>query len=45
MQVLADTIWLTMAPVYISAEIERPSLSLQQVLGRAPCGGTAYSHH
>ena len=43
MKMQADAIWLATAPVDMRAGADKLSLIVQQVLGKAPCDGTAYA--
>ena len=42
MELRVESIWLATEAVDMRAGVERLSLLVQQVLGRAPCDGTAY---
>lgn len=42
MELRAEALWLCTAPMDMRAGVDKLSLHVQQVLGRAPCDGTAY---
>jgi transposase len=39
---LPESVWLALDPVDMRTGVNGLSLHMQQVLGRAPCDGTAY---